>query len=437
MASATDVDREIERLQQSLQALDAEVSASSHHRRHRERGLSSHDSPPQRHEHCHDRERGQSSHDSPPQHGERRHQHKHSTTSRGSPPRLNLYDSPVVGDSVVTSQAVRSVPASRPTKRKELEPRRYAGREPVHEYITQFELVAKRNGWEDGEKATSLLCALDGSARSILSELDDPSHTTYDAIKELLLKRFGPVRHTEVHEQALQEVRLTRGQPIRELTPEVLRLSKLAYPDFGADARNRMAIKALINAISDKGAVFYIKDKAPTTLDDVCSFYERYRVLTGDAQPKAAVKSVKSTVDSVPDHRDEALTSLRQHLDRTDQQLQQLISTVGQQNANASQQFQQLTTAISQLLTSRPAEPVPAPPSQPPLSATAPVFQPGQVPRKPCPRCNQPGHWAKHCPLLAHNQQPSRFNGSGPAPPLNQQGPVSAPDARSSHHSAQ
>jgi len=35
-----------------------------------------------------------------------------------------------------------------------------------------------------------------------------------------------------------------------------------------------------------------------------------------------------------------------------------------------------------------------------------------------------------------HNQQPPRFNGSSPAPPLNPHGPVSAPDTQSKHLSA-
>jgi len=288
--------------------------------------------------------------------------------------------------------------------------------------------------------ATSLLCSLDGSAHSLLSELDDAGNASYSGIKELLTKRFSPVRHTEVHEQALQEIRLARGQSSRELTPEILRLSKLTYPDCGANACNRMAIKALINAVTDKDAVFYIKDKSPTTLDDVCSFYKRYRVLTGRGQPRAAVKGVKFAEGRDSDHQDEAVTSLRRQCDHTDQQLQQLASAVNQQSENTAQQFQQLISTVTQLLVARPAEPAPAPQPESSLSTTAPVFQPaanyGQVPRKPCRRCNQLGHWDKHCPQPALNQQSPRFNGSGSAPPLNPHGPVSAPDARSKHLSA-
>jgi len=61
-----------------------------------------------------------------------------------------------------------------------------------------------------------------------------------------------------VYEQALRDLRLLKGQPIRELSTEVTRLAKLAYPDFQQSARNRLATNALINA---KDVMFYIKDK--------------------------------------------------------------------------------------------------------------------------------------------------------------------------------
>jgi len=184
--------------------------------------------------------------------------------------------------------------------------------------------------------ATSLLCSLHGSARSLLSELDDAGNASYNVMKELLMKRFGPVRHAEVHEQALQEIHLGRGQPIRELTHEILRLCKRAYLDFSADARNRMAIKALINAIGDKDTIFYISDKSPSTLDDVCSNYECYHVLTGSRHPRTTVKGMKSTEDKDADRQkqvpkeDEVLSSLRRRYENTTQQHQQLTSAVNQ-----------------------------------------------------------------------------------------------------------
>jgi len=107
-------------------------------------------------------------------------------------------------------------PAPRPTKWKEIEARRYSGKESIVDYLKQFELTAKRNQWGDSDKASALLCALDGTARSILSEIDDDDQSNYLKIKHLLWNRFGPVLHTEVHEQAVRDLKLARGQPIHE-----------------------------------------------------------------------------------------------------------------------------------------------------------------------------------------------------------------------------
>ena len=270
MADAHPVNEEIKRLMRDLHALEAEISAASQRSRSVFRDdISPYESPPKL-----------NPFDSMP-------------AQQQQPRKLNPFDSTATQRHIGNA----TLPRPQPAKRKEVEPRRYNGKEPVHEYLLQFELTARRNGWDDAEMATSLLCALEGPARSLLSELDDPCRTDYGVIRELLARRFGPVQYTEVHEQALQELRLARGQPIREMTPEVLHLCKLAYPEFGHNARNGLAVKALINTINDRDAIFYIKDKNPTSLDDVCTMYEKYWILTDSNHPKPAVKGVKSSDD--------------------------------------------------------------------------------------------------------------------------------------------
>jgi len=101
----------------------------------------------------------------------------------------------------------------RKPRKKEIEARRFNGKEPVNEYLLQFELTAKRNAWSDSEKAVNLLCALDGPARSILAETDNIDSCEVEEIKQLLLKRSGPVRLYEVHEQALHDSKLPKGNP--------------------------------------------------------------------------------------------------------------------------------------------------------------------------------------------------------------------------------
>ena len=161
-------------------------------------------------------------------------------------------------------------------------------------------------------------------------------------MKQLLRKRFGPVRLTEVHEQALHEIKLTKGQPIRELASEAQRLVKLAYPDFDPAARVRMAIKALVDAIPDKNAVFYIKDKSPATTDEVCTLYEHYRVLNGDEDRKGrnsvhAVKNGQEYEEINPANLQQAITdAINKLIDTTGSQLDKLNAAVTQLAGSAN-----------------------------------------------------------------------------------------------------
>jgi len=341
------------------------------------------------------------------------------------PPKLSLFDER--SDPPERDWA----PRGEKPRRKEIEARRFNGKESVNEYLLQYELTARRNNWTDGEKAVNLLCALDGPARNILSEIEDVEYCTYGEVKQLLLKRFGPVSLSEVHEQTLQDLKLIKGQSIRELSSDAQRLAKLAYPEFDTAARTRMAIKALTDAVPDKEAVFYIKDKTPTSVDDVCTLYERYKVLHGedDRKTRPAVRGL----------RDEPAVD-------TTALLQSVTSAIDKMVASTAAQLDKLSDAMTRLANRHAAPPVASPPVSIPqpsmMSAAAAPFQPSaprppapDVPRKPCPRCKAPGHWAKDCPsqpptdaCFNCHQKGHRYRDCPQS--LNANGPGPAPGAR-------
>ena len=373
MATSAPVTSEIERLSRDLQVLEEEISAATLRSRPSYR--------PGR-----------------------------SLTPCDSPPRLTPFGPSLPHGNHSTKPDEQS--ETRVVKRKEIEARRYSGKEPVTEYLLQFELTARRNAWSEKEKATSLLCALDGPARGILAEVDIDV-ATYDEVKNLLLKRFGPVLLSEVHEQALQDLKLARNQPIRELTTEVSRLVKLAYPDFNGAARERFAVKALINAIHDRDTIFYVKEKDPRSMDEVRVLYERYKVLTGNAAAckPPMVKGVKPADEPT--------------------QNPPVDSLIKQTEAH-SRQLAQLTASIEKLLQQQQQQLIPAPmlPSQPHPGYSSELPR-SDLPRKPCPRCKQPGHWARDCPqpeTCFRCGQPGHRRADCRAP-LNTLGPTSAPHA--------
>ena len=297
-----------------------------------------------------------------------------SDSEEGAPPTLRTLDDPPQRN------------ARRFVRRKEVEARRFSGKENIEEYLLQFELTSRRNGWVDDEKAAALLCALDGSARGILAEFDDPVAASYNDVKQALLRRFGPTRLVEVHEQALAQLRLAKGQSIRELSQEVQRLVKQAYPDVVGPPRDRFAVKHLLNAIHDKDTVFYIREKDPADITEACTLYERYTALVGEDH-----SSRRTNIRGVNDARSDSPSSVDTSA------LQRQVTEAIERMTNATnQQLQNLTDAMAQLKPPAVAETVRPPPSSQSRAADA-RPPPAFVPRKPCPRCGQLGHWARDC----------------------------------------
>ena len=96
--------------------------------------------------------------------------------------------------------------------------RRYFGKDSVEEYLTQFELTASRNGWTDHDKAFSLFSTLNENGGGIILEFEDPKRAKYKDIKQALLKRFGSCDLVQIHEKALSDVKLVKGQSMTWLT---------------------------------------------------------------------------------------------------------------------------------------------------------------------------------------------------------------------------
>jgi len=89
--------------------------------------------------------------------------------SYSCPPVLESYDTPdilVSAGSPVCAKIEQNFPAApRLVKREKVQARRFTGKENVEDYLLQFELTARHNGWDADKKSAALLCALDGQAR--------------------------------------------------------------------------------------------------------------------------------------------------------------------------------------------------------------------------------------------------------------------------------
>jgi len=121
------------------------------------------------------------------------------------------------------------------------------------------EIEIATDGHDNHVEAESLI-----EPPSTLHTMDDPPQQRhirrkevearhFDDVKQALLRRLGPTKLIEVHEQAHAQLRLTKGQSIRELSQEVQRLIKKVYPDVNGSAQDRLAVKSLLQAVPDNG----------------------------------------------------------------------------------------------------------------------------------------------------------------------------------------
>jgi len=151
-----------------------------------------------------------------------------------------------------------------------------------------------------------------------------------------------------------------------------------------------MTVKHMVKGIPDRDVAFYIKEKDPGTVLEVCTLYERFNALNSDEPPrKPAVRGVKG-----PD-TDTSSTS-----DQVTQQ--QLAAALAQAAETTNRQIQQLADAVGRLGQSQPSPPPqPAAYDAPPASA-AHTYQPAQSRYDTQSRYTPPSRQHKLTPPTCH-----------------------------------
>ena len=136
-------------------------------------------------------------------------------------------------------------------KRRMMNPDTYNGESNAFEdYIAHFELVAQWNKWTDEEKAIQLGASLRGVAQKVLGDAPLAERLDYDRIKIALQQRFAPKDRQAIFKTELQNRKRKRSETLREYGYAIRRLVGQAFPTYGSDAQEEMAIDYFIQGLT-------------------------------------------------------------------------------------------------------------------------------------------------------------------------------------------
>ena len=186
-----------------------------------------------------------------------------SSTEAVAPPKQNIrsYERP----SVTTENAERS-----PTREhKPLQrPAPYDGSVTWEAYWAQFNIVAQINEWDEYEKAGYLASCLRGPALAVLGNLPEHNRRNLKSLVSALDNRFGTSHQTELSRVKFKTRVKQRDETLADLSSDIERLSKLAYPDASSELQDVLARDQFVDSLTDEDMRLRLKQERPKTLQN-------------------------------------------------------------------------------------------------------------------------------------------------------------------------
>lgn len=96
------------------------------------------------------------------------------------------------------------------------------------EFLSQFSLIARANGWNDENKGIALASSLRGKARSVLENIENLDAINYTEFKTKLELRFGNGHSSRIYYSQFTNTKQNFGEDFATLGSELKRLVRLA-----------------------------------------------------------------------------------------------------------------------------------------------------------------------------------------------------------------
>ena len=110
--------------------------------------------------------------------------------------------------------------------------------------------------------------SLTGSARSLLSEFDVAHRRDYSHLVKALQNRFGSVNKAEIYRAQLESRIRQKGEAIPELTQNIKKLTRQAYPDASSDLIDTLALDHFIDSLLDSETRLRLRECSQKTIQE-------------------------------------------------------------------------------------------------------------------------------------------------------------------------
>lgn len=127
----------------------------------------------------------------------------------------------------------------------------FDGSVPLREYLVQFNLIARANGWSDTLKTVALASNLRGKARSVLDGVFEFEHLSFEELRNKLELRFGEAHLAQTYYTQFTNRKQKSSEDLPSLAADLERLSRLAYPECSHEVRDKIACAQFVSALSD------------------------------------------------------------------------------------------------------------------------------------------------------------------------------------------
>ena len=147
-----------------------------------------------------------------------------------------------------------------------MRPVKYDGLEDWEEYLSQFEILADINKWDDNAKGLYLASSLTGAARSILSDLTQDERRNYSRLKLVLSRKFDSAYKAEMYRAKLQSRFRQTSESISEFASSIMKLTRQAYPKADLQLLDTLAVDYFIDALEDSDIRLRLRQSQPESI---------------------------------------------------------------------------------------------------------------------------------------------------------------------------